>query len=165
MSNYRPTRGIEASVIDFLTQELSNTWKNIRVEKTFAHVYGLNLDANKHEAAVCVRVLSSKTPRLEIGDNTIWRTALVMIDVFATSDGQREDLKDFIISKVIKGIPYYQYTIKGSEILSKIQTGRLRITIEGDVPVNFNTDKSSLAVSDRFRHALSFSATMSQVEG
>lgn len=167
MATYRTSRAIEASTIDFLQQAFSSEggWNNITVEKTFKNVYASRvINPDKMKPAVCVRVLTNKVPRIEIGTNVYWRTALVMIDIFATSDGQREDLADFIISKVIKGIPFYKYTIKGDEILSKIQIGRLRITIDGDTPVNFNTDKSALAQMDRWRHAISLSATMSNVE-
>ncbi len=168
MATYRPTRAIEASVIDFLQQAFAaaDGWKNITVEKTFKNVYANStFEQNKGKPVICVRVLTSKVPRIELGTNAYWRTALVNIDIFATSDGQREDLKDFIIDKIIKGVPFYRYLIKGDEILSKIQIGRLRIVIDGDAPVNFNTDKSHLDVIDRYRHSLSLSATMSQIEG
>jgi hypothetical protein len=167
MATYRTTRAIEASVIDFLKQAFAaeGGWNNITVEKTFKNVYAyMVLDPNKMKPAVCVRVLNNKVPRIELGTNKYWRTALVMIDIFGTSDGQREDLADFIVSKIIKGVPFYKYTIKGDEILSKVQVGRLRMTVDGDVPVNFNIDKSALAVMDRYRNALSLSATMSNIE-
>lgn len=166
-NNYRPTRAIEASVIDFLQEAFAEAnWNNITIEKTFKNIYTkLAIEPNKGKPAICVRVLTSKVPRIELGTNAYWRTALVMIDIFGTSDGQREDLKDFIIDRIIKGVPYYKYTINGDETFSKVRVGRLRITIDGDTPVNFNTDKSSLAVMDRYRHALSCSATMSQIEG
>src|ERR1039457_4543761 len=100
MANYRPTRAIEASIIDFLTEAFAQAdgWKNITIEKTFKNVYAkLAIDTNKGKPAICIRVLTSKVPRIELGTNKYWRTALVMVDIFATSDGQREDLKDFII--------------------------------------------------------------------
>src|SRR5271169_3058764 len=153
---YRTKRAITASVIDFLQQAFNSEggWKNITVENSFKRVYASTaINPNEMKAAVCVRVLSDKTPRFEIGNNTYWRTALVMLDVFATSDGQREDLSDFIISKIIKGVPFYKYTISGDNILSKIQVGRLRIVIDGDVQVNFNTNRSDLSVIDRYRQA------------
>ena len=164
---YRPTRAITASIIDYLKQEFSSEggWKNIRVQRTFKEIYDLNLDSNKHEAAICVRIISNKLPRVEVGDNAYWRTALVMIDIFATSDGQREDLSDYVANKMIKGVPYYKYDIRGDEVLNRVQIGRLRVTIDGDTQVNISTDKSQLQVSDRFRHAITCSVTMSNIEG
>jgi hypothetical protein len=166
MATYRPTRNVEASVIDYLQSifAMSGGWSNVVIEKTFAKIYGTQVDSNKQQAAICVRVLSSKLPKSEIGSNAIQRYPLVMIDIFATSDGQREDMKDYIIQYMKYGCPYYQYQVSGNLITSKVQTGYLRAVTIDDTPVNFNTDKSSLAVLDRYRHALSISMTTGQVE-
>ena len=164
MASYRMTRNIEASVVDYLTaQFVRGGWTNITVEKTFKRIYGLPMDINKGAAAICVRVLRSTIIKAEIGDNAIWRKAQVMIDVFATSDGQREDLKDFIIDVFKYGCPYNQYTVT-SGVASNTVAGRLRVLSIEDTPVNFNTDKSALEVADRYRHALTFSVTTGQVE-
>ena len=73
-------------------------------------------------------------------------------------------MKDYIIQYMKYGCPYYQYQVSGNSITSKVQTGYLRAVTIDDTPVNFNTDKSSLAVLDRYRHALSISMTTGQVE-
>lgn len=166
MGQYRQTRNIEASVIDYLTKVFNQGgWSNIIIEKTFTRIYGVQVDSNAQVAAICVRVLSSKHNKAEIGDNATWRDALIMLDIFATSDGQREDLKDFVISHIKHGVPYYQYNISEAKVATKIQKGRLRILSIEDNPVNFNIDKSQLAVLDRYRHVLAINMSTGQIEG
>ena len=65
MATYRPTRNVEASVIDYLQSifAMSGGWSNVVIEKTFAKIYGTQVDSNKQQAAICVRVLSSKLPK------------------------------------------------------------------------------------------------------
>lgn len=166
MAIYRISRNIEASIVDFLTEEFAESggYSNISVFKTFKKVYGLQMDVNKGHAAVCVRASTSRLPKIEIGTNAILRTVLVMLDVFATSDGQREDLKDFLIDVCKEGIPYYQYEVSGDTVASKVPSGYLRVSIDNDAPVNFNTDKTALDVHDRYRHALTLKVCTSQVE-
>lgn len=166
MGQYRKSRNIEASLIDFLTDALSqpNGWSNISVEKTFERVYGLQMDTNSSAAAICVRLTDTRLTKIEIGTESLIREALVIIDIFATSDGQRLDLKDYIVDTIKYGLPFYQYTTSGSNITGKTQNGRLRILTITDVPVNLTADKSALDVHDRYRHSLSLSISTGQVE-
>jgi hypothetical protein len=166
MAIYRNTRNFEASVIDFLNGifEQSGGYSNITVEKTFKRIYGLQMDINTGAAAVCVRALGSDLPKVELGSNAIQRTVTIMIDIFATSDGQREDLKDYIIYYIKRGVPYFQYQTSGATITSKVQCGYLRVMRIDDTPVNFNVDKNQLQVADRYRHALAIKMTTGMIE-
>lgn len=165
MGQYRISRNLEASIIDFLTTKfLEARWSNIAIEKSFERVYGLSMDANTGAAAICVRLTDTRPTKVEIGTESIWRTALIVVDVFATSDGQRLDLKDFVLDEIKGGCPYFQYTVTGKAISGKTQNGRIRILTITDVPVNLATDKSALDVHDRYRHSLSLEVSISQVE-
>lgn len=166
MGQYRKSRNLEASIIDYLTSMLSQSggWSNISVEKSFERVYGLSMDANNQAAVVCIRLTDTQIRKIEIGTESIVRDALVIVDIFATSDGQRLDLKDYILDKVKGGMPYFEYTVSGRTISAKTQNGRIRVLTITDVPVNLNTDKSALDVHDRYRHSLSLSVSLSQVE-
>lgn len=163
MANYRQTRNFEASTIDFLQGIFAQSggYSNITVEKTFKRIYGLQMDVNTGAAAVCVRALGTNLPKVEVGSNAIWRTVTIMIDIFATSDGQREDLKDYIIQFIKRGLPYFQYTTNGA---SATQCGYIRVMEITDNPVNFNVDKNQLQVADRYRHALAIKMTTGMIE-
>jgi len=156
---YRPSRNIEASTIQKVTDILtSESWNNVSVEKTFSRVY------NKELPIVCVRIEDTIHNFVEIGSHSTQRTALVLLDIFADNDGQRLDLKDALLSNLKTGWTYYEYVISEGKIISKIAKGKLSVTEIHDTPLNFNVDKSNLAKHDRYRHLISLNVKLSQVE-
>lgn len=158
MGQYRYSRNIEASIIDYLATELNGHFTNINVEKTFARVEELDLPT------VCVRVGITAHDPAEVGSNATVRTPEVLIDIFATSDGQRLDLKDFIIEKLKGGCPYYDYTIINGAVDTKTANGRIRILNIDDIPVNADADKNQLDVHDRYRHLLTLTISLGRLE-
>jgi len=159
---YRISRNIEASVIDFLKDELELSWTNVNIIKGFSKVYELTLPT------ICVRAENTTYDKVEVGSNSFTRTVQVFIDLFTENDGQRLDLKDTIIESLKDGLPYYEYTIlkqgRTSIIESKEQNGRIRIIKIDDTALNFGTEKEKLDVRDRFRHLLTLSITIGRVE-
>lgn len=155
---YRESRNIEASVIDYLTTELEASWTNIRVEKTFARIYDIDLPA------VCIRVGDTVHTKAEIGADSTVRTVQVLIDIFASSDGQRLDIKDFIIEKLRSGCIYYDYIIVDGAIQSKTANGRIRAMDIDDSGVNFDTDKDRLDPHDRYRTLITLSMSLGRIE-
>lgn len=159
MATYRMSRNIEASIVQFIESSLiADGWNNIRVEKSFSKVY------DENPPVICARVSDTDHARTGIGENTTSRKPLVLVDIFATSDGQRLDLKDYLISILKNGIPYYEYTTSGATITSKIENGRIGVITIDDSEVNLGTDKASLATIDRYRHLLSINMTSNKLE-
>ena len=158
MGIYRISRNLEASIIEYLKDQLTESWSNVSVEKSFSRVYTLDLPI------ICVRCGTTDHDRVEIGGKSTVRTPSILIDIFTTSDGQRLDLKDFLIEKLKGGIPYYDYTIMNGEIDSKTENGRIRILDIDDVPIDFDVDKEKLEVHDRFRHLLTLIISLGRVE-
>ena len=118
---YRYSRNIEASIIDYLKAQLAIDWSGVGCEKTFARIYDISLPS------VCVRCETTVHNPAQVGDNSTWRNPLILIDIFCTSDGQRLDLKDYIIEKIKAGCPYYDYVIANGTVQSKTQNGRIRV--------------------------------------
>jgi hypothetical protein len=159
MGRYRPSRNFEATIIDYIKDSLDITdWTGISVEKSFNRVYDLPVPV------ICVRVENTIHEKIEIGDNYTIRNAIILIDIFASSDGQRLDLKDFLIEKLKNGMPYYEYIIEEGRIIDKIYIGRLNVISISDTPIDFNVDKSNLDKHDRCRHLLTLTVTTSKVE-
>ena len=158
MGQYRISRAIEASLIDFLKSILEVNWTNVTVEKTFSRVY------NQTPPTVCVRVGDTTHLWAEIGNTNTRREAQVLIDLFCTSDGQRLDLKDFIIENIKKGSIYYDYVISGGSVHSKTANGRIRVKEIRDVPVDFNIDKNELEPQDRYRHLITLIISLGKIE-
>jgi len=102
--------------------------------------------------------------KAEVGGDATIRTAQVLIDIFASDDGQRLDIKDYIIRKVKGGLPYYEYTIVNGQLQSKTQNGRIRVLSIDDTPLEFDVDKDKLDIRDRYRHLLTLSISLGRVE-
>jgi len=161
---YRVSRNIEASLIAYIKLRFTEErWNNIEVVKSFAEVEDL-FNKNSSTAVIAVRASDTNRKTIEIGSNSVTRAELVLIDVFATSDGQRLDLVDFLGDELKYGCPYFEYQTEKSEITSRIQNGRIRINNIEDKPVNFGTDKSALDVQDRYRHLISITVSLGKVE-
>ena len=165
MATYRRTRNLEASLIDYIIAQLASaSWTGIGVVKGFEEAYGLNLPV------IAVRSESSVVNHGEIGDNAEVRDYQVLINIFATSDGQRLDLKDFLIDILKVGCAYYEYKTKKSLdgrstiVDTKTQNGRIRITKIGDTSVKFDVEKDKLVVHDRYRHLLSLTVSRNILE-
>ena len=159
MSNtYRHSRNIEASIIDYLKVEFQEDWSSDRVEMTFARIYEIELPS------ICVRVGTTIHEKVEIGGDATRRTPQVLIDIFATGDGQREDIKDWLITKIKNGFIYYEYEIEARVVKTKTANGRIRVLDIYDVPLNFTTDKEKLDPHDRYRHLLTLSVSLGKVE-
>lgn len=148
MSTYRISRNIEKSIIDYITTELTTDgWVGIYVEKVFAQVYEGKFPC------ILVNVSNRPDTRREIGSNTLSKFFNIEIRIFANDDGQRLDLSDWLLDKVMPGIVYYQYVITNGVVSSKIAKGRiniLEITSNRKELVNLE----GLSKEDKFRHLL-----------
>jgi len=156
---YRISRNMEASLIDYIKDELASaSWNNVNVEKTFAKVYDIDLPT------ICVRVGDTTHEQAEVGSNSTVRAPFILIDIFAKDDGGRLDLKDFLVSILKHGCPYYDYTVVNGSIQSKVQNGRIRVTNIDDTGVDLGVDKSNLDVHDRYRHLLTLTTSLGRME-
>ena len=156
MATYRISRSIEASLIDWLTEELEDAgWVGIRIEKAFAEVYKGTLPA------ICINVLETRPEKLEVGSKTNLKYFTINIRIFANSDGQRLDLADFITDLLEDDINYYIYTITNGEVAQKDLSGRIVITrFFEDRKELINTE--NLEKEDRYRHLLSFECIVAE---
>lgn len=158
MGLYRISRNIEASFIDFLKPLLQTDWGFNRVEKTFARIYTIEVPS------VCIRVGDTIHSKVEIGEDATIRDVHVLIDIFATDDGLKLDMKDYIIEKIKNGLDYYEYEKENGEIKTKTQNGRIRVLTIEEILVNFGTDKNDLDVHDRFRHLIDLTISLGRIE-
>jgi len=153
---YRISRNIEASLIDFVTTELTNAgWTGIRTEKAFAEVYRGELPA------ICINVVSVDPTKLEIGSKTNLKYFQISIRIFATSDGQRLDLADFITDLLEDDVNYYAYTIINGVVSAKVLTGRI-VTLDFITNEKELTNTEGLEREDRYRHLVSFNCYVAQ---
>jgi hypothetical protein len=156
---------LEASFIDFLKTTLEETpysWTNLNVIKGFAHAYELPTPT------IAIRAENTVYDKVEVGSNSFTRTVQVFIDIFASDDGMRLDLKDCIIEILKDGLIYNEYTITKSgrtATASSTPNGRIRIQKIEDNPISFGIDdKTKLDVHDRYRNLLTLTVSIGKVE-
>lgn len=158
MGLYRVSRNLEASIIEFLRDELTVSWSNVTCEKTFSRVYDIDLPV------LLVRCGTTVHSRAQVGDNSTVRTATMLLDIFAENDGQRLDLKDWLIETIKNGCPYYEYEITNGEIDNKVLNGKIQVREISDDPIDFDVSKDDLEPHDRYRHLITIEVTLGKVE-
>jgi hypothetical protein len=123
MSYFQVARCIELSTIDYLSTQIAASWTGITLVKTFTNAYKSSLPV------VCVRLVDFPAERQEIGSTTLLYDYTISIDIFATSDGQRIDLANFIMEKLKDQWTYYDFVqASGSpETLTKTSNGRIHV--------------------------------------
>lgn len=122
MAKYREQRNIEASIIDHLKDLLSgDAWAGIRVEKLLAQVY------EKELPAILINTTTVDTKNLEIGNKTHLNYYTIYFRIFATNDGNRLDLTDWLLNKLEDDIDYYEYTITNGTVSAKVFKGKITI--------------------------------------
>ena len=160
---YRPSRNIVATLIDYFTTEIDLAWSNIEVVNSLTDAQSIDIIPQK--AVVCIRVLDTEYSEVEIGSESRYRKIFVVIDIYASGEGQRLDLKDFIVSKLVT-MTYYEYVITSGVVSSKTATGKL-IILPSDIKdniVNTNVDKASLPIQEQNRHRITAKLKLNKVE-
>jgi len=154
MGVYRISRNIEASLVDFITAELTtDSWTGIGVLKGFPQDY-------KGKAPfIGVEVLSLDPVKLEIGSKTHIKNYNVKIRIFATNDGQRLDLADWLFDELENDITYYAYTITSGVVSAKVATGKIVIGSWNNNEKELQ-NTADLEKEDKYRHLLSFDVTV-----
>lgn len=159
MANYGVSRNIEASLIDYIRDKLVEyNWNNVSVVKSFKQA------SQKELPVIVVFVDNTYYNYVGIGDRSVRREVSINIHVFATSDGQRLDLKDFLIRVLKMGVPYYEYTIENGRVASKNFITNLFVEEITDRKMFNVEDLSSLDYEDRYRHYIRVLMSLPVVE-
>jgi len=146
MSAFSETRNIELSSIYYLETQIGISWTGITVVKTFLSAYDNTLPV------VCIRLYDTSNKPLEVGSTTLLDTHRINIDIFATSDGQRIDLADFITDKLKDGWIYYTHSHPVGDNTTLTRTSAGRISVKDwntNTRVDFGDEVSN---PDKFRH-------------
>lgn len=147
----RERRNIELSTLEFFTSNIASNWAGITVVKAFQDAYKAELPV------VAIRLEDPESRNLQIGDNTLWSEYNIVFDIFATSDGQRLDLSQYLIDTIKDGWVYKTYTSSSGTLTGTI-AGRInkRVFIE-DNRVEFGEDVDRY---DKFRWRISVKIKM-----
>lgn len=158
---YRVNRNITKSIKDFITDQLvTDGWTGITVLKGTSRVY------NAIPPIITVHCSDTDHSHIEIGDNSTRRETLVFINIYGADSGIGlvEDLKDWITEVIKNGVDYCEYTIASGIVHSKSKTGTINILTIKDSPIDFDVDKSTINVRDRWRWLISLTVETGKIE-
>jgi len=150
---YRISRNIEKSLLDFIVYELAHAtpaWTGITVEKGFPKLYKNKIPM------IGVEALEIRPEHLEVGSKTYLKYFIVKIRFFASDDGQRLDLTDWLFDLLQNDVNYNTYVITNDVAVGTL-AGRIVITrwLENKKEL---TNTENLEKEDKYRHLLSFEA-------
>ncbi len=150
MSFFQQARNVELSTIQYLETQINANWDNITTTKSMSQSYSSSVNL----PIVCVRMTDFPPSVLEIGSNTLEFRYGIIIDIFATSDGFRIDLADFIMDKLKDGWTYntYAHASGDNSSIEATAAGRCKVTSWTDnrlIELGENVDKK-----DRHRHMI-----------
>lgn len=162
--NWQEQSNIENSLFEFLQDKVSldNTEVindkgqavpiNIRIGQTFNDDISLPVVSFYQEGKL--------SPRSFVGSNRRIKSYLVIIDIRAWNDRQRQDLADWVEILINDGFPYYEYTPSlDPENPSKVLSGLASIDFVTNTPVRLG---DNVDLFEKYRHRISISV---QIEG
>ena len=147
MSYYTPSRNVELSTIKYIEDNITADWTGITVVKSFARAYEVD------SPVICVELIDTAYQRQEIGNTEMFRYHSIAINVFGTSDGQRLDVSDYLITKLLPGWTYYTISQSSGNLktLTWTPSGRIHLNqIISNNKVDFGGDE----VKDRYRQTI-----------
>ena len=157
MGAYRPTRNYETSTKDYIEENTSGDWSDVKVYRGWAEISGNNLPA------VTVRSGLNDHNRVGVGSFATRRSITLFIDIFASNEGQGLDLKDYLIGLLKSSWIYNEYTVT-NRVSTAVANGRITCESISDMPVNLNINKSELDKIDRYRYLITVVCTANKVE-
>ena len=160
MLAWQTQRNIEMSLKDFLTAQVTadgvTGYDNVDVPVRVAR----KVDADWTLPCITAYVDSKSAPRAEVGSNNRLDTHLIIIDIYAVDEGQRQDLADWLEGAINDGFRYYAYTPSvGTPLVPTKVAGGL-------VEVNFVTNArvglgQNVDPEDAHRHRISINTWIS----
>lgn len=157
-NTYRISRNVEASLIDYIKTEFQADWNSDNVEKVFERMYGLEMPS------ICIRCLLTDHEWVELGSTSTRRRPMIAIDIFAESDGQRLDIKDWLIDKIKAGVTYYEYEIENGVVKTKVANGHIAVKSFTDTAIDYDIEKQKMDRHDRYRHRIDLTVSLGKVE-
>lgn len=123
MSSFRETRNVELSTHDHIKTIVQAAWSGITVVLGFANAYKASLPV------ISVEVPEEYDSFEEVGSTNTSTEYILSINIHATSNGQKNDIADFLKDSLKSGWIYYEFsqTSGSPEVTTKTAVGRMHI--------------------------------------
>ena len=140
-------RNLELSTVFYFEQSFATDWTGINVVKGYPNFTKVSLPV------IAIRLNVVNTNLLEIGSRQTDDVYNLIIDIFATSDGQKLDLAQYIKTLILNDWVYYLWARGSGSTMDKTSNGKVVFnSFIQDSPI-FHLD--DVDVSDRFRYIIS----------
>ncbi len=149
-------RNVELSTIYFLETQVNADWTGISVIKAKRNAPAID------PPVITVKVLSVLPKLKEIGSRTLDNSYNIILDVYATSDGQKLDLAQYLEDKVILDWTYYLHSQESGNtgVLSRVSNGKIAWqSFTQHTSIDF---VDTVEKPDRFRYVLAFNVRVNQ---
>jgi len=153
-------RNLENSIKDFLDTEI--------ITDSVTDINGVNIpvrvgrknDDNWTLPCISLYNESETLSRFEIGSNNRDARELIIIDIYATNEGERLDLAKWLTDTINNGLRYYTYTYKPSnpESPTKVAGGWINVDFLTNTRVSLGQNISEI---DAHRHRVSVNVWIS----
>ena len=152
--HYRQSRNVELSTLKFIKDNTDLDWTGVTIVKSWTQ-----LDKAENPI-ICALLNDTDYTRNELGDTAFRSNYIFTIDIFATSDGQRIDLSDYLLDILNPGWAYYEISqVSGANrTLVYTEAGHCRIDSIFD---NTKVDLGAMgSVKDKYRQNIILSVTV-----
>lgn len=139
-------RNVERSTTEYIKTQIESGWTGVSV------VLGYPNFSKASTPVVSVTLSAEFGNAKEIGSTAYESIYNILIEIFASDDGQRLDLSQFIKEKVISQWTYYLYSRGSGNTIDRVANGNINfIEFTQNSRIDFFDDVS---VQDRFRHII-----------
>jgi hypothetical protein len=157
MLTWGPTTNVENSLKYFLDTEISEDNVTDMNGDLIPVRIGRKEDDNWTLPCISLYADSQTNEKIFIGSNQTDDRRLIIIDIFAENEGERQDVADWLVSKITNGWVYYTYTVNINTPLNptKIASGNVNIDFVTNTRVNLG---QNVALFDQHHHRISVNA-------
>lgn len=157
---WRLYRNLENSLKDFLDTQISNDSLIGENGNSIPVRVGRKEDDNWTIPCISVYMESETSERFEIGSNNRDERELLIIDIYASNEGERLDLAKWVTDAINNGFRYYAYTYNASnpESPTKVAGGLVNVNFLTNTRVNLGQNISEI---DAHRHRISVNVWVS----
>lgn len=147
MLTWNKLRNLENSLKDFLDGKVSNEDIDCSIR------VGRKEDNKWSIPCITLYVESQTSTRLEIGSNKRDNLHLMILDIYATNEGERLDLADWLSAAINDGFRYYSYTQNESnpESPTKVAGGLVGVEFVTNARVSLG---QNIDETDKYRHRI-----------
>jgi len=160
MLSWGVSKNIENSLKYFLETEISaDAIQDINGDLITVRI-GRKNDNDWSLPCIAIYKNSETNDKPFVGSNQTDDRHLIIIDIFAENDGERQDLADWMTAKITDGWRYYTYTVNINTPLNptKVATGWVSINFLTNTKVELG---QNVALFDQNKHRISVNAWVS----